>query len=276
VRSWRVFAVLASTAIVLTATAGTAVASTGKTLTSPESTGYAVTGARFKAVETWVTLPDPAKFAREVGQISVSVQLITPKRLIDLTATACTDATCRAGGKPETHKYRLQLAVYRRATHALICSTSAPGALRCPGAAVGKPLNTARIAPGRRTEIDLVYPPPNDLLIAAVNGHGYLYPVSTHSVFSQARIGLEFASTPWAHASFRAPAKAVAVASFGRPVPPPYFAEIVATKGSGGGIAFWWAHHALRMKGGPSGQRLEAEPGALVDHGYGFTVYLEP
>jgi hypothetical protein len=276
VRYWRVIAVLASAATVLTAAAGTAAASTGKTLTSPESAGYAVTGARFKAVETWVTLPNPAKFAREVGQISVSVQLITPKRVIDLTATACTDTTCRAGGKPVAHKYRLQLAVYRRTTHALICSTSVSGAQRCPGAAVGKSLNTARIAPGRRTEIDLVYPPPNDLLIAAVNGHEYLYPVSTRSVFSQARIGLEFGSTPWARASFHAPGKAVAVASFDRPNPPPYFAEIVATKGPGGGIASWWAHHALRMEGGSSGKRLEAEPGALVDDGYGFTVYLEP
>jgi hypothetical protein len=266
--------VLASTAIVLTATAGTAVASTGKTLTSPESAGYAVTGARFKAVETWVTLPDPAKFAREVGQISVSVQLITPKRLIDLIATACTDATCRAGGKPVTHKYRLQLAVYNRVTHALICSTSAAGSLRCPQ--VPKSWNTARLPAGHVVELSLVYPPPHYLVFAAVNAHQYFYRVSTRSDFSQARIGAEFGSTPWARASFRAPRRAVAVATFGRPAPPPYAAEIVATKGSGGGITSWWAHHSVRMTGGSSGKRLQAEPGALRDDGYEFTVYLEP
>jgi hypothetical protein len=274
VRSWRVIAVLACAATVLVAAAGSAAASTGKTLTSPEQAGYAVTGAHFIAAETWVKLPDPAQFSHEIGQVSVSVQLMASKRLIDLTATACTDATCRAGGKPVTHKYRLQLAVYNRATHVLICSTSAPGSLRCPQ--VPKSWNTARLAIGHVVQLSLVYPPPHYLVFAAVNAHQYSYPVSTSSVFSQARIGAEFGSTPWARASFRAPRKAVAVATFGRPAPPPYWAEFAATKGSGGGIASWWAHHSVRTTGGSSGKRLEAEPGALRDDGYEFTVDLEP
>ncbi|HEX3924047.1 MAG TPA: hypothetical protein VHY31_17315 [Streptosporangiaceae bacterium] len=113
-------------------------------------------------------------------------------------------------------------------------------------------------------ELLLVYPPPHYLVFAAVNAHQYFYPVSTRSDFSQARIGAEFGSTPWARASFRAPRKAVAVATFGRSAPPPYWAEIVATKGSGGGIASWWAHHSVRMTGGSSGKRLQAEPGATA------------
>lgn len=270
----RLVAVFTVAAGVLLVPAASAVASTGPVLTSPEQAGYAVTGARFRNAETWVTLPNAAQFSGEVGQVSMSIQLMTSRSVIDLTATACTDASCRAGGKPLTHRYRLQLAVYLRATGALICSTSAAGSLRCPG--VPASWNRARVAPGRFTELALSYPPPYDVVFASVNNQEYDYPVAVHSVFGQARIGVEFGATPWAGASFRAPRKAMVVARFDRPTPPPYAAEIVTLSGSAAGIASWWADHRVRMTGGPSGKRLEAAPGALWDDGYGFTVYLEP
>ena len=201
----RLVAVFAVAAGVLLVPAGSAVASTGPVLTSPEQAGYAVTGARFRNAETWVTLPNAAQFSGEVGQVSMSVQLMTSGSLIDLTVTACTDASCRAGGKPLTHRYHLQLAVYHRDTGALICSTSAPGSLRCPG--VPASWNRARVAPGRFTELALSYPPPYEVVFASVNNQEYDYPVAAHSVFGQARIGVEFGATPWASASFTGPAQ---------------------------------------------------------------------
>jgi hypothetical protein len=69
-------------------------------------------------------------------------------------------------------------------------------------------------------------------LLVSVNNRQYIYfPVGTHTVFGQASIGVEFGTTPWARASFRAPRKAVAVASFDRPTPPPYWAELAPAAG---------------------------------------------
>lgn len=266
--------VVFSALVALMLPAGGAVASTGPAFASPEQAGYAVTGARFTVAETWVKLPDAARFAGEIGQLAVSVQLWTSASVIDLTATACTDASCRAGGAPQERRYRLELAVFSRATGALVCSTSAAGSLRCPQ--VPPAWNQARIAPGRVAALALSDPPPHTVLFASVNDQLYFYPLGTTTFFGQARIGVEFGPTPWAHASFRAPRKAIAVAQFDRPPPPPYAAEIATASGSAAGIASWWAHHQVLMTGGSSGRRLEATTSGLWDDGYGFTVYLEP
>jgi hypothetical protein len=270
----RAVLVLVSALVALTIPAASAVASTGPTLTSPAEAGYAVTGARFIVAETWVTLPNSARFSGEIGQLGMSVQLWTSAAVFDLTATACTDASCRAGGAPQSHRYRLELAVYSRATGALICSTSAAGSLRCPQ--VPTAWNSARIAAGRVAALALSCPPPHNVLFASVNNQLYFYPLGASTVFSEARIGAQFGATPWTSASFRAPSKAIAVARFDRPTPPPYAAEIATVSGSAAGIASWWAHHRVRMMGGSSGRRLEATASALGDDGYGFTVYLEP
>jgi hypothetical protein len=264
---------LASTALVMMLPAGTAAASTGPALASPEQAGYAVTGARFITAETWVTLPNPARFAGEVGRLAMSVQMQTSALIFDLSVTACTDVSCRAGGKPLSQRYRLEFAVYRRATRSLVCSTSAPGSLRCPG--VPASWNRSRIAPGHVAALAMSYPIPYDVVFLYVNDQMYSYaPVSTHNVFGQASIGVEFGTSPWARASFRAPRTAMAVASFDRPTPPPYAAEFATRSGSAGGIASWWADHRVRMTG--SAGRVEAATGALFDDGYGFTVSLEP
>ena len=266
---------LVSAAVVLMLPAGNAAASAGPAFNSPEQAGYEVTGARFTVVETWVRLPSPAKFAGQVGRLSMSVELQTSSLIVDLSVTACADPSCRAGGRPASPRYRLEFAVYRRATHALVCSTSAAGSQRCPG--VPASWNRARIAAGRVAMMSVTYPVPHDALLVSVNDQDYTYfPVATHTVFGQASIGVEFGTTPWARASFRAPRKAMAVASFGRPPPPPYWAELVTRSGSSGGIASWWADHRVRMTGGSSGQAVQAAPGALFDDGCGFTVYLEP
>jgi len=266
---------LLSAAAVMMLPAGNAAASVGPAFNSPEQAGYAVTGARFTDVETWVRLPSPGKFAGHVGRLSMSVELQATAWIADLSVTACTDPSCRAGGRPASPRYRLEFAVYSRETGALVCSTSASGSQRCPG--VPASWNRARIAAGRVAAMSISYPVPHDQLLVSVNNELYFYyPVGTHTVFSQASIGVEFGTSPFARASFRAPRTAMAVASFDRPTPPPYVAEFATRSGSSGGIAAWWADHRVRMTGGSSGKTVQAAPGALFDDGYGFTVYLRP
>jgi hypothetical protein len=79
-------AALVSAGAVMMTGAGSAGASTGPAFTSPEQAGYAVTGARFIVAETWVRLPDAARFSAEISQLGVSVQLWTPGTVIELTA----------------------------------------------------------------------------------------------------------------------------------------------------------------------------------------------
>ncbi len=264
-------------ALTIGSTAGSAAASTaqpersGPSLTSGEAAGYVVTGAHFANVSSWVRLPDPASFSREIGSLTISAQLWTASSVLDLKLTACTDSSCRPGGKPAEQKYHLEFDAYSRTTGALICSTAGTGSQRCPN--VPRSFTRARFAAGRTVSLGLNYPIPHQWVFA----NGYTYPVQKGTVFTQARLGVEFGPTPFASASFRAPKSAVPVVTFDRPKPPPYFAEIVVEKGSAGGIAGWWTHHELRMtSGGSPGGHVEAAPSRLSDDGYRFTIYLEP
>ena len=116
-----------------TAPIGTAAqAGNARLVASPEQAGYSVTGNRFTGVETTVKLPDAGRFAGELGHLSVSVQLWTSQSVLDLKVTACTDASCKPGGKPESRRYHLEFAVYSRTTGALTCSTSAARQVAVP------------------------------------------------------------------------------------------------------------------------------------------------
>jgi len=268
-------AAVAGAALLLAAPAGSALAATGPLITTAGQAGYAVTGAHFTTVESWVRLPDAARFASEVGQISVSAQFWTAYSVIDLRATACTDASCQPGGRPVTRRYRLQVDVYSRTTEALVCSTAASGQARCPD--VPRSFGLARFAAGRTVMIALGYRIPYDQVFASVNGALYNYPVSTRSVFGQGRLGVEFGPTPWTTVPYHAPATARPLVTFDRPKPPPYAAEITTAGGWAGGIASWWADHKVTMTSdGSSAGRTEAAPSRLSDDGYRFTVYLEP
>ena len=77
-------------------------------------------GIASAGVETTVNLPDAGRFAREIGQLSVSVQLWTISSVLDLKVTACTDASCKPRGTPDSRGYHLEFAVYSRATGALV------------------------------------------------------------------------------------------------------------------------------------------------------------
>ena len=248
--------------------------------------GYVVSGVHFDTVETWVKLPNASRFAAEIGFLGVSVQLWTSRTVLDLKAVACTDSTCRPGGRPVTRYYRLEFDVYSRKTGALVCASSAAGPLRCPD--VPRSFTRARFAPGRTVMLDLAYVVPWDFVFAIVedqlNGANYNYPVTAGTVpakptkyFRQARVAVELGNSPWAPVHFHAPRAAVRLVSFDRPVPPPYAAEIAALSGrSGGFVQKWWRHYAVAATVAGSALRTAARPGPLWDAGYGFTVYLRP
>jgi hypothetical protein len=264
------------TAALLTGTAGTATAgavsaSAGRPPSASGDAGYAVTGTRLLVAESWVTLPNPARFARELGAVTASVQLWTPHEVFDLRVTACTDAGCRPGGKGLRRDYHAVLGVYDRASRVLICSTAAAGAKRCPQVgSFGR-----GIAPGRRVELYLDSPVPYLWLFAGAGStYGYALPGAVAGKprdFTQARIGVELGPTPWSRPAIRKPPATMAIMSFDRPKPPPFFAEIVNLNGTTGGIAARsWRHYRVRT----SPRSPFASPGPLWDEGYGLTVYL--
>jgi hypothetical protein len=255
--------------------ASTAVARRKATVSA--DAGYAVTGRHLTVVETWVTLPRPGQFASEVGRIGASLQLWSARLVFDLRVAACTDATCRAGGRPTAHRYHAVLAVYSRRTHKLICSTSAPGKENCGQAGEPDRFGSEAIAPGQNITLAIVYGIPYDQIFVQAADQDYGYGLDNASLkprleFTQARIAVEFGVSPWSDPDLRAPAATELVMSFDRPAPPPYMAEIVNLAGHSGGLTEpWWT--PVKISTGPGPARATA--GTLWDDGYGLTVYLQ-
>lgn len=243
----------------------------------PMSTaGYSATGAHFQTVESWIKLPDPARFSRYAGRISISAQLWSARLLFDLKFTACTNRRCRPGAGPAVHSYRMEFTVYRRSTGAVVCSTAATTGSRCTD--TGRSWATQRCRPGSVGRLAIVlYSPWVNVSLggAGCDASSTYYPVAQKIDLGQARLGVEFGATPWTPGLIRRPAKSLAIATFDRPPPPPDAAEIATEGGSTGGIASaYWAHHVVEATG-TRGQ-AQARPGRLFDDGYGFTVYLVP
>lgn len=257
--------------------AGSAAASVAAPSHASGDAGYAVSGQHLNVVETWVKLPDASRFARQLGRLAASVQLWTATQVIDLKLTACTDTTCKPGGKRVKLSYRPVLEVYDRTTGMLTCSTAASGTLRCPG--TPSSFTRTRVAPGRKTTLSLVYTVPYAAVFASAGSPEYDYPVDTSGSgkptrnFTQARIGVELGSSPWAAPVLRAPASVTTLMSFDRPAPPPYAAEIGNLSGHTGGLtSSWWTARAIATAPGSA----HAFAGKLWDHGYGLTTYLKP
>ncbi len=267
-------ALLLSTAgLAVTLTAGTALASTGPAYYSRDQAGYVATGARFRLVEVNAWLPHAARFSRQIGRLGFSLQMRTPKLVMDLSVYACTDITCQPGGRPVTRSYRLAFKVYNASTHAVICSTAAR---TCPQ--VPSSWNRARFAPGHRISLLLTYDRQFGYAGAGAGGQSYQsYAPGTGLDVNQVRIGVELGGTPWTTVKFHAPSAETRLASLGVPTPPPYEAEIVTYSGHGSCLDSWWAHHKLDMTGdGTSGTPIEARPGGLSNYGCNFGVYLKP
>src|SRR5262245_52622055 len=179
-----------------------AAASTGSAFYSPDQAGYAATGANFRYVEGTVRLPDASHYARELGRVGVSVQLWTSATIYELRLSVCTDTTCAPGGSPVSHKYQAAFREFSRATGALVCSTANRTCPDVPSAWTG---SAARFAPG--TKVSLIIQDENGDLAVQANGLAYYGQlVDSGTVFSQARIGAEFGTTPWSKVAYHAPA----------------------------------------------------------------------
>jgi hypothetical protein len=126
-------------------------------------------GARFSGVDVNVQLPDPGRFAAETGQIALSVQLWTKHEVVDLRLYACTDASCRPGGKPADREYRLAFTRYSRDTRGVLCTTTNSS---CFDTAAS--WNRARFHSGRTVGFQLLFEPRYDTFQASVNGQDYL------------------------------------------------------------------------------------------------------
>jgi hypothetical protein len=238
--------------------------------------GYTVTGKHLSVVETWVTLPKPARFAAHAGRVGASVQLWSATSVIDLRVAACTDSTCKAGGKPVNRGYHAVLDVFDRATHALECSTTGTGSHRCPPP-IGS-FSTKRIKPGVNIQLWMTYVVPYDAIMVGAGPASYTYwlpsdPSSKPGIdFTKARIAAEFSTSPWTGPSMKLGGGKVKVMSFDRPKPPPYAAEIGDIANHGAGISSqWWRHAKNATHPGPAC----ATASSLWDDGYGFTVYLK-
>lgn len=256
--------------------AGRAYAATGPAYNSRAEAGYAVGGGRLIYVGAHVTLPNASVFARELGMVEFGVQLWNDSTVVDVGAAACTDTTCQPGGKPVVRDYHPVLRVFNRKTGALICSAALGN---CPNPS---PLDWAHASfrPGSSVDITL-----NDLfpffgsIDAGVGSAGYTaWPLDNGVTFSQARIVTEFGATPFKPVPFRAPVRALRLATFFEAPGPPFEAELANTAGKSaclGNSAF--TRHYLRLTKTGGATHVRVTPGGLSgDEACNFSVYLEP
>jgi hypothetical protein len=260
----------ASTAVLMVT--GSAAASTGSAYYSPDQAGYVATGANFKFVGGTVRLPDASHFSRELGHVGVSVQLWDAATVFELRLSTCTDTSCQPGGRPVSEKYQAAFREFSRSTGSLICSTTNGS---CPGVPKAWTGSAARFAPGDRVSMGIFYDHTNGFTDIQVNNLDYanLFP-SAGLVFSQARIGAEFGTTPWSKVAYHAPASETWLLTFAQS---PRKAEIATYSGHSTCLTSWWVHHKVRTTSdGTSGTRIEAGPHDLHNLGCNFAVYLEP
>jgi hypothetical protein len=270
------------TRIVVAGTAGCAItalsvtpafARTGVPGYSISDSGYSLTGDAFIDVGVPVKLPNAAHFAHEVGRVGVSLQLWGKHIVVDLSASACTDARCQPGGRPVVEKYRLEVSVYKRSNGALICSTSAPHpAQQCTGYGF-RAWNRIRLAPGSSQSLELTYDTSGDTIIGSDNLVETAVVVPGLGRVAQARIVAQFAASPFDKAPFRRPANRVLLMTLGAP---PYSADFELANGRSGYIgSSLVTHHQIDMSAtGRVPYHLEAVPSGLSNDGARFSVYL--
>ena len=95
----RLAVALGAAGAAVTMLAGSAAASTGRAYYAPDQAGYTATGAHFKEADVNAWLPDASRSpVRSAGR--ASGWRCGPPKVIGLTIYACTDSTCRPGGRP--------------------------------------------------------------------------------------------------------------------------------------------------------------------------------
>jgi hypothetical protein len=257
---------LGSVGVVL-ALAAPAGAATGSRLFSPEQAGYAATGARFQYVQSSVRLPNAANFASEVTGFGVSAQLWTKYRVVVLGVSNSTTAG----------NYNAAVAVFNRSTHALICSTAASGAQQCPNVGSRWTDGSVSFAPGDDMTLTVAYDlsTGRDHFFVDDNTTGVSlvysgYVPGTGKNYTQARVGAEFAATPWGSFTYTPPSAETHMVTFRD--------SVLITYGGGvSSFSSWWTHHKiLATSNGSSTGTVEVRPHNLYNSGANFGLYLEP
>jgi hypothetical protein len=244
-----------------------AAAATGPKYYSPEQAGYVATGARFQYVQSSVVLPDASSFASEVSSYGLSVQLRTPYRVVVLGVSNTTTAG----------NYSAAAAVFNKTKRSLICSTAGSGTQACPHVGSRWTDGSVTFAPGdhmtlailydRSTGVDHFFVDDDTTGVELFYGG---YAPGTGQSYSQARVGAEFAASPWSSFTYTAPASETPLVTFQNSV-------LVTYRGNVSGFASSWTHDKiLATSTGTSTGTVEVAPHNLTNFGSNFGVYLEP
>jgi len=278
----RMVLVAAAVIAALSLVAGPASARTGPGYYSSAQVGYAVTGAEFSYAGAHVTLPDASRFSRELGMVEFGAQLWNSSTVIDVGAVACTDSTCKPGGKPVVRYYRPVLRIFSRKTGKLICSA----ALGNCGNPSSMDWAHASFRPGTSIDIDVVFETVYGTVTAFVGSAFYdAWPLPAGMTFGQARIAADFGPTPLAAAPFRAPARPVKLATFFEGPGPEFEAEVAASNKPWSACigAPVFTRHVLVLTKAGAATHVRARPGGLSGYpggvsggGCNFSVFLEP
>ncbi len=245
----RIAAVGAASAGLALAAALPVGAATGSSLTSHEQAGYAVTGARFRFVQTTFTLPDASKFASELPDkgLGVSVQLISSENTwMVFSFNTTTDSGVYAASF--ANEFDAGAAI------------GAHGALGPNGWAKAGDSVTLSIFYDRAG---------HDHLTAVDNTTGEAHFTSVAiptTQYTQARVGTEFGVTPSSTAGYTAPATETRVVTLNG-------IHLTSYSGHRAGLVSWWVRHKVLMV---SHGVVEIAPHGVFNLGRSFNVFMEP
>jgi len=266
----RASVVLAVSALLIVLSGPLAFASSGPRMYSADQVGYAATGAQFTGAEISLRLPAASQYAAEAGEVAVSLQLWGRHSVVDLTLQTCTDHACRPGGTPESYRYRLNISIYSRTTHALICSTIASSpSQQCQNGFTG--WNSARFKPGTSVFLSLDYNDAGPDITAGANQFNAVVAVNPIGTVTQARIVMQFGATPFSQALYHRPGKDLLIATLGT-----FEAEFVLASGRGAYIgSSLYERHEITMTRNGTAAAAEATASGVYDSGAFFHVYLD-
>ena len=241
-------------------------ASTGTAEISPEQAGYTATGAQFKFINASVFLRQPGQYSSEVASFGHSVQLWSSGLVITLGVTASTSG----GG------YTTYAAIYDRSTHRVIASN--PDGQTCDRYGFCTP-GPATLDPGLPVAMVISYAPASGHLLmeefysdSEDNETNFVsdYTAAGQS-FTQARVGIDFGSTPWDGSySHTPPAQYTKAAAYTG-------ASLITYSGHQSSLWSWWLHHKLLANTErQSGSDWVAIPADLTNGGANFQTWFVP
>lgn len=253
--------------------AGMAVAGTGTVVISPEEAGYAATGAQFQTVGASVYLRNPEQYGAEVAGYGHSVQLWSPGLVLVLGVSDTTAAGSRAAG------FSPAVAVFDRGTHALLASSTdgSVAAQWCPAGGSCRPATAGgSFAAGVTVTESMHYSPATGAAsFRAADPAGDRFTASYAAAagvsFSQARIGTEFAASPWTAPAYSPPANWAKIAVYSN-------ARLVTYSGHVSTLTSWWVHRAVEANTGAQSTTGDwvAIPTSLANSGASFQTFFVP